>query len=293
MPFHDLFQQRIVKGKRVLVVDRHNKAFAAWALVRRELPSAPVLITIDHHTDTIEAFNDIAYRISKATGKDRNCIEKLLVSRIDWRDNFSVRKAVRNLDHDEHIMAATLSGVLRCAFVIQLSDMYGTPSIEQEKYWREQPTWDPLTSPRTEPPGRPFTFAPRKDGVYTISHECAIGCTKSCHDDACLVAHADQILESAYLDDQLARGEEMAAAVGMNSIDAAPYILDIDLDVFHTRKAMQPSDASTLHRLIKGALVITIATEEECFCDEWLDSDPAPPIGEVLDGMLGHIKAAL
>jgi hypothetical protein len=46
-----------------LVDDRH-KALAAWAEERRRLESAPNLITIDHHTDTIEAFHGHAFCLS-------------------------------------------------------------------------------------------------------------------------------------------------------------------------------------------------------------------------------------
>jgi hypothetical protein len=45
-----------MKGKQVFLVDDHHKVLAAWALIRRKLLAAPNLITIDHHTDTREAF---------------------------------------------------------------------------------------------------------------------------------------------------------------------------------------------------------------------------------------------
>ena len=50
------FDWHRVAGKAVYVVDDHHKALAAWALTRRKLAAAPYLLTIDHHTDTDDAF---------------------------------------------------------------------------------------------------------------------------------------------------------------------------------------------------------------------------------------------
>jgi len=44
----------ILNGKRVFVIDRHNNAMAAWALVRRERDKAPNLIIFDHHSDGVQ-----------------------------------------------------------------------------------------------------------------------------------------------------------------------------------------------------------------------------------------------
>lgn len=50
-----------MKGKDVFVVDDHHRALATWTCVRRGLEQAPNLITIDHHTDTDEAFLGYAW----------------------------------------------------------------------------------------------------------------------------------------------------------------------------------------------------------------------------------------
>ena len=58
--------------------------------------------------------------------------------------------AIERLRHDEHINAATLSGILNYAFCIQLSDSGGNPSIERQAYdadrqkrWPQPPTLPP------------------------------------------------------------------------------------------------------------------------------------------------------
>ncbi len=53
----DFFELRTIHGKDVYVVDDHHKAMAAWSLIRRSSGDAPYLLTIDHHTDTEEAFD--------------------------------------------------------------------------------------------------------------------------------------------------------------------------------------------------------------------------------------------
>lgn len=57
----EFLQHYVIQGKDLYVVDDHHKAMAAWTLVRRSLPIAPNLITIDHHTDTHEAFMRYTY----------------------------------------------------------------------------------------------------------------------------------------------------------------------------------------------------------------------------------------
>ena len=113
------------------------------------------------------------------------------------------------------------------------------------------------------------------------------------HDDECLVKHADEILETAYLNDQLARGSEISRCIGLPDLEAAPYILDIDLDAFHTHKAIEPHDPTTLYRMIKNAVAITIATEKQCVDELWLDEDNPMSSGDLLAMLLDHIDKAM
>lgn len=72
-----------------------------------------------------------------------------------------------------------------------------------------------------------------------------------------------------------------------------PTILDIDLDVFHSRKAITPDDPSTLHRLVRNAVAITIATEPECVEELWHDEDDRMDSDGLLIELMRHIDAAL
>jgi len=165
--------------------------------------------------------------------------------------------------------------------------------VDNLEWWmaRRRGNWPPRPVP--EQPTRPFTYLPAADNVYVISHDCYIGCEAGTHDDSCEVIRANQIIESRYLDDQLQRGAEISQCIGLAGLEAAPYILDIDLDVFHTRRAISPEDTSTFYRLVKNAVAITIATKAQCVDEEWLDDDDKMSADELLAKLLAHIDKAL
>lgn len=293
MPLTSLFDHLSIKGKDVYVVDDHHKALAAWTLIRRKAEAAPNLITIDHHTDTNEAFLGYAHwEAYEGRVADQEAFRLAQVEDIDWREDESVAKAVGNLKHDEHIDAATCSGVLGNAFCIQLSDSNATPSIEQLAFdkSREENWPNPPTEPKPE---RPMSYAPAANRIYALPFDCFIGCQAKPHNDACLARQSDEIIESRYLDDQLQRGAEVSRSIGLADLEATPYILDIDLDAFHSRRAINPEDTSTFYRLIKNAVAVTIATEAECVEDLWLDEQDQMTAAELLTEMQAHIDKAL
>lgn len=259
----DLFEHRSVNGKSIYVVDAHHKALAAWALIRRGLVEAPYLLTIDHHTDTDEAFRGYAcWAAIEDSSVDEEALATKLLAAVDWSSDESIGEAISKLKHDEQIHAATKSGTLAASFSIQLSDQGG--HVE-----------------------------PNEDGVYVVPHKCAMACQRKVYDDECTIHHALEIIESPYLDDQLKRIDEITKSLGLPKFEALPYIFDIDLDAFHSVKAAQPDDASTFRQLIRGALAITIATEPEWVKEGWRDNDNEPSADRLLDIIMEHIKAAL
>lgn len=293
MTLNAFFENHTIKGKDVYVVDDHHKALAAWALVRRAEADAPNLITIDHHTDTNEAFHSYAHwEAYRGHEKDQGVHRAGLVAQIDWRCDKSIAKAIVNLRHDEHIDAATYSGTLNNAFCIQLSDSRGTSSVEERAF--VQSARENWPNPPTEPkPQRPMTYNATTNRIYPLPFECFIGCQSVPHNDDCRVRHSNEIIESRYLDDQLARGAEISSGFGLPNPESAPYILDIDLDAFHSRRAINPDDSSTFYRLIKNAVAITIATEAECVAEEWLDDADQITSDVLLEKLLSHISNAL
>lgn len=290
MALSDEFEHRLIKGKDIYVVEAHHHALAAWALVRRALPQPPNLITIDHHTDTHEAFLGYAWMEHRAD--DEVAFREHLTKSIDWRDDANLQAAIAKLRHDEHISAATQSGILDQAYCIQLSDSGGSQSMEEEAFAEDrQARWP--SPPMLPVPTRPMTYAATTERMYVIPAPCYIGCATLPHNDDCVTRHALEIVEARYLEDQLVRGAEISRCFGLPHLEAAPYILDIDLDAFHSRKAITPDDPSTLHRLIKNALAVTIATEPECVYDLWHDEGDRMDSSELLAELIKHIEAAL
>lgn len=261
-------------------------------MIRRGMMGrAPNLITIDHHTDTYEAFLGYAHLKMMDKEGDALALARKIVKQIDFRNDQSLRWAIEHLHHDEHIDAATMSDILDYAFCIQLSDSGGNPSIEEQAYDADRQTRWPHP-PVHQPPGRPKTYEDPENHIFVIPHDCAIGCTRMPHNDDCVVEHGNMIIESIYLEDQMARGSEMSRSVGFPNINALPYILDIDLDAFHSRKAVEPDDPSTFYRLIRNAVAITIATEAECV-DELKFEDESINAEMLLDRLTTHIERAV
>ena len=291
------FERREISGKAIFIVDDHHKALAAWALLRRDRASAPNLISLDFHTDTMSAFRKFAF--SKPIPDETvEAIRAAELAALDWRSDSSVDRAIRNLAHDEHIQAATLSGILTSSYSIQLQDTSSTESIEMKAHrerrmdgtrWNEETFELHFEEVEPEPVG-PFTYQRPSDGIFVLGRICAIGCQKTPHDEECELAHANQIIETVYLDSQLAEGMPMAQSAEAASMESEPYILDIDLDVFRTWKAVRPDDPTTFQRLIRNAIAITIATEQECVKNGWLDDASAPDVSGLIKAVESHIR---
>jgi hypothetical protein len=257
-----LYDHISIMGKSIYVVVEHHKALAAWALVRNISNAPPYLLTIDHHTDTDEAFSGhVSLTWHEDPSIDPEQLTANLIAEIDWGDDRSIKNAIGKLQHDEHIHAAIRSGVLKASFSIQLSVQEG---------WE-----DP------------------DDGIFVVSHKCAMACHKSVYDDACMIHHALEIIESEYLEDQLRRIRIITDGNGMEPIESLPYILDIDLDAFHSYAAANPKNTATIYRLIRGAVAITIAREPECVQELWQDGNEEPSVDKLLEILMRHIETAL
>jgi hypothetical protein len=284
-----MYIKKTIAGKDVYIVDSHHHVLAPWSLVRRARDSAPNLITLDHHTDIHPAFLRYAYCDTREACER---VRSELVHAIDWQSDQCINEAISKLSYDEHIRAATRSDLINFAFVIHLDGMSHTSSIEQDKYYEDHPFSHfrmALDSP--PPPNRPFTYSLPEDNVFVIEHGCAIGCSKIPHDGLCHVAHSDQVLEEEYLVDQIERANEMALSVGLGAVERTPYILDIDLDYFHTRKAIAPVRPAKFYELIRNSLAVTVAIEEECTQNLKVDGE-AISTTMLLEGLYEHIHVA-
>ncbi|HDR8994474.1 TPA: UPF0489 family protein [Burkholderia vietnamiensis] len=231
-------QKITIGGKDVYIVEAHHHVLQGWAEVRRNQASAPALLTLDHHTDLNAPFLNHRYwathkpLTAQSASQMANMLPGMLAA-LDWNVEATVMTAIDVLWHDEHIRTAVQRGFLSRAFVINLET-------------------DNIVDPE----------------VFGTYGGCdATGCTKPIHDNRCKRTRVDWVLESTYLDHELATLARMAQANGALGPEAEPYILDIDLDYFHSEKAIEPDDPTTFYRLAQNALAITIATEPRCVKD--------------------------
>jgi hypothetical protein len=244
-----------------------QQASYLFSAVRKEVEVAPNLISLDHHTDSHPPFLRHVCRQIVARGGDQEeeTVRANLVSEVRWQDDSSVRSAIEKLQHDEHIQTATLAGIINYTFVIHLDGSGGTPISNNNS---------------SIPEGR----------IFLVPHDCFIGCERRSHDDECWRTHSNQVLETSYLDDQLQKAREMTTYVGILDIEESWYVLDIDLDFFHTERALNPESPEVFHRLIRKATAITIAKEPACTADLWLD--PPIDIRIMLEWVIEHIREA-
>jgi hypothetical protein len=104
--------------------------------------------------------------------------------------------------------------------------------------------------------------------------------------------HSGQVLESVYLNHELGELNATAAKDGVPAAEAEPYVLDIDLDYFHSEKAIEPDDPATFYRLVRNAVAVTIATEPDYVED--CRNEGSKVTGEsLLARMKQHIEAVM
>ena len=91
------------------IVDLHHHVLLPWADLRRTLPMAPRVITLDFHTDTLSAV------FSRGVAAEPG----------DWQDAETVQNAVDQLHHDEHFDWALRTGLISRADIIAISPQVG------------------------------------------------------------------------------------------------------------------------------------------------------------------------
>jgi hypothetical protein len=286
-----------INGKDVYVFEDHTSALDAWAEVRRTLSHAPYLLTLDHHTDIVPAFT--YHYCATHPHMNDEALEQFSVDlkrRIKFNDPESVQKAIKLLKHDEHINAAVGSDILHYAFVICFDQVSGTQPIEIANYYKELSKWwydniIGVETPEPEMPSPPYTYAPPEDKIFVVGSGCAVGCNKIPHDDDCVRPHYDQAIEATYLSEKLTTIHEMSHAIGVDQILEQIYVLDIDLDYFHSMKSLNPADPSTFCQIVQRAEAITIATEPRFVRSLALPSEDLDST-IVLSALLQHIDLA-
>ena len=200
--------------------------------------------------------------MSHVHGEDKvnnEALREQLASELDYSNEASVEAAIHRLKHDEHIHAATLSDIISLEFVIQL-DRSGTES--EERFENGFPWNDEIEEPKPL-----FTYKVPDNKIFIIPTLCMPWCERKPHDEVCLKELYDSVLEDAFLMEKIREVNEMAAFANIDDIEKQNYVLDIDLDYFHTRKAVDPDAREVFLRLVRNADAITIAMEPSCVKD--------------------------
>jgi UPF0489 domain len=205
------------------VVESHHQVLSVWAEYRRKCERAPVLLTLDHHTDTSLPFRS---HLGKQFPKDRILQEEQrqnLLKQISYLDAVSVMKAEALLSHDEHILTALNTDILSSAFVIAQN----ARDTDLETYRQH----------------RVCCYSVGRSGAHVSLSEC------------------DHVLESSFLRSAIEHFNQIRKQNGEGELLEGDYILDVDLDYFNTMRAVNPQNPQLYKQLYKKAGLVTVATE--------------------------------
>lgn len=246
-----------IKNYRIYIAEKHHHVLLPWAKIKRENRSEEILLfSFDHHTDTHEPF--LAY-----CENDEERMHQL-VACMNYEDDISIDNAIENLRNDEHIKAAIQSGILYKAFVISHSNTFDDvpESIEEEERMQKFKNGGEeylaavisgnygIVSRKNRHYREADIYIPPflPEGIYEYAGE-----------------YDDVVLEDCFLEEKMDTLVRMCPNIfDKDERIKYKYILDIDLDYFHTMKSINPKSMEVFSRLVKGATAITIAKESAC-----------------------------
>ena len=247
-------QKKLIKEHEVYIFEKHHYALFPWSEIKNNnIDQRFVLFSFDHHTDIREPF--LSYC---------DCNEKEMqnfVSKIKLNDESSINDAVLKLNNDEHIKTALKIGIFEKAFIISHSNVFDdVPMSVQEKARME-------TIEKNDPEymmqiieGN-YGITPRAERTYEESDIymppfVSEGISEYGRENE------DEVLEDDFLTEKMMILSRMCpdiiSAEGEIKCD---YIMDIDLDYFHTMKSINPISKRIFSQLVKSAKAITIAKE--------------------------------
>ena len=182
-----------------IIVENHHEVLLPWAKCRQQASQAPRLITLDHHTDTSAPFRKHLRHLSGAQFSEE---QKICLDGMSYQDPESLQKSLKSLAHDEHIVTALKKDVVSAAFVIA----HNARDTDLLTYQQHQIV---------------CYSAGREPSTTAVSR-----------------AECDRVLESTFLEGALAHFERILREAREADLFSRPYILDIDMDVFNTRKPL-------------------------------------------------------
>lgn len=256
---------------KVFIYEKHNEVLEAWANYRKTTNDIPNLITLDHHTDVLEAFCNSAFDFDR-NREDTEKKEQFL-DLLNYKDLNSIKKAITHLRNDEHIDAAIRAKIVNKAFVISHDGYTDKPAPnEHTKIWNNKKKCIELMMNNLALPTKNLTYPISSNGIYIV------GCSDI---DESLV------LDSNFLNNKI----EVIDNMNRSRIFESSFILDIDLDYFHTVASVNNGDLEIFYELINKSVLITIA-KESSFVDVYNSKDNEINSDILLENILQHIANA-
>lgn len=253
----DKVTEKVVKGKKVYIVENHHEVIIPWSEYASNNETAPVVLTFDHHMDTRSAF----YRHScKVGGVEWRTVREQLIATADINESSTISSSLDKLSNDEHIDFALQTGMISDAVVFSLLNAGICRDYGNSK-------------------------------IYYIDPCCTSKCKKSLHSDKCQIDVYDNVIEGTELLFKLNKINNFIPDFFISNRINKKFILDIDLDCFHTKKAINAVDMSIFNYLVNNAEIITIATEGSYVELEKKDNDINDKY--LLEKLLVHIENAI
>lgn len=226
---------------KVFVYEKHNEVLEAWAKHRKTVLDAPNLITFDHHTDVLEAFCNSSYDHDR--NKENVTKKNKFLRLLNYNNDDSIKEAIMNLRNDEQIDAAIRGNIINQAFVIShdgSSDQ--PPPNEHTEIWKDETKKIELMMNLISLPTENLTYPKSSSGIYIVG---------------CGDLDENMVLDSGFLNEKL----DVINLMNGSSLIDSNFILDIDLDYFHTLDSTTNGNLEVFYKLINKSVLITIAKE--------------------------------
>ncbi len=271
------YTEKMIGGKAVYIVEEHHHVLMPWSFERRKAVQPAVLLTFDYHSDTRPAFLHYAF---SASGQDEHKaagLRRKMGATAAYRDSELLAGAIMKLSNDEHIDYAIRAGIIKNAFVFSFEGNT-TWSVEEMQYWADESPQGVMKRMKA-PPLPPYTYETPENMIFIINT------------GGSGIKGATRILEADFLKRKFDVAARMAAGAGIDELLDYPFILDIDLDYFTTKKSILPADIAFFYMLIKKSQFITIAQEPDFVIRHRSENDLDADF--LLNELLLHIENAM
>lgn len=207
------------------VVQSHHQVLSLWAEFRRQREQAPILFTLDHHTDTSLPFRNHLQKKFPQNRERQEEERQIILRQVSFQDAKSIEYAESLLSHDEHILTALDCNIISGAFVVAQN----ARDTDLEVYLRH----------------KVCCYSVARTGLEATLLEC------------------DRVLESDFLQGAIVHFNNVRRVNGEGDLLAQDIIFDVDLDYLNTLRAVHPEDSQMYRHLYNNAGLVTVAAEPE------------------------------